>query len=84
MPLYEFWSIDPARQLKKYTSGSICINKSFYHLGITHGVKKSTLSDANENRDWRIYADYAQILIKQCRQLMSTFNSTEIDLAHSP
>mgnify|MGYP002641298612 CR=1 FL=1 len=40
-----------------------------YHMGIRGKVSKSTLSDANENRDWRIYADFAQILIHHARHL---------------
>ena len=40
-----------------------------YHLGLTKGVRKSTLADANETRDWRIYAEFAQVLIKQARHL---------------
>ena len=34
-----------------------------YHMGIRGRVARSTLADANETRDWRIYADFAQILI---------------------
>jgi hypothetical protein len=40
-----------------------------YHLGFTKGVSKSTLADANEQRDWRIYADLAQVLIRKARQM---------------
>ena len=40
-----------------------------YHMGITTNVSKSTLADANENRDWRIYADFAQVLISEARSL---------------
>lgn len=40
-----------------------------YHMGIRGPVSRSTLADANDNRDWRIYADFAQILIHQARQL---------------
>ena len=40
-----------------------------YHLGIRSPVKRSTLADANERRDWRIYADFAQRLITQARAL---------------
>lgn len=40
-----------------------------YHLGIRSAVKRSTLADANERRDWRIYADIAQRLIAQARDL---------------
>jgi hypothetical protein len=39
-----------------------------YHLGIRGRVSRSTLSDANERRDWRIYADFAQILIHRARE----------------
>ena len=38
-------------------------------MGIRGKVSKSTLADANEKRDWRIYSDFAQILIHQARQL---------------
>jgi len=40
-----------------------------YHMGIRGKVSRSTLADANENRDWRIYADFAQVLINEARQL---------------
>ncbi len=40
-----------------------------YHLGIRTPVKRSTLADANERRDWRIYADLAQRLMTQARVL---------------
>lgn len=40
-----------------------------YHMGIRGRVSRSTLADANENRDWRIYADFAQILIATARDL---------------
>jgi hypothetical protein len=40
-----------------------------YHLGIRGRVSRSTLANANETRDWRIYADLAQVLICTARQL---------------
>ena len=40
-----------------------------YHMGIHSSVSRSTLADANEARDWRIYADFAQALIGIARQL---------------
>lgn len=40
-----------------------------YHMGIRGKIAKSTMADANETRDWRIYADFAQVLIKTARQL---------------
>ncbi|MCP3688654.1 MAG: IS4 family transposase [Gammaproteobacteria bacterium] len=40
-----------------------------YHMGIRSNVARSTLADANEKRDWRIYADFAQSLIQTARRL---------------
>ena len=40
-----------------------------YHMGIRSPVKRSTLADASERRDWRIYAEFAQTLIAQARKL---------------
>ena len=40
-----------------------------YHLGIRSRVRRSTLADANETRDWRIFADLAQVLIQTARDL---------------
>src|SRR6266853_6175713 len=40
-----------------------------YHMGFRGNVARSTLADANESRDWRIYADFAQVLISAARPL---------------
>jgi hypothetical protein len=40
-----------------------------YHMGLRRRVARSTLADANESRDWRIYADFAQVLIGIARPL---------------
>ncbi len=40
-----------------------------YHMGIRGGVSLNNLSNANMNRDWRIYADFAQVLINIARKL---------------
>ena len=40
-----------------------------YHMGIRSHIARSTLADANESRDWRIYADFAQILIAEAKTL---------------
>ena len=40
-----------------------------YHMGFREPVRRSTLADANEARDWRIYAEFAHRLIAQARQL---------------
>src|SRR5271163_2509826 len=40
-----------------------------YHMGLPGPIRRSTLADANETRDWRIYAEFAQRLIAQARRL---------------
>ena len=45
------------------------MQSKLYHMGIRSRISKSTLADANENRDWRIYADFAQVLIHIARGL---------------
>lgn len=40
-----------------------------YHLGFQKPVRRSTLAEANEKRNWRIYADFAKILIKKARKV---------------
>jgi len=40
-----------------------------YHMGLRQEIKRSTLADANEARDWRIHAEFAQRLIGQARKL---------------
>jgi len=40
-----------------------------YHAGIRQPTSRSTLADANEKRDWRIFADFAQVLIQQATTL---------------
>ena len=43
--------------------------EKLYHLGIRGRISRSTLAEANEKRDWRMYADFCQILISQARSL---------------
>ena len=43
--------------------------EKLYHLGIRGRISQSTLAEANEKRDWRMYADFCQILISQARSL---------------
>jgi hypothetical protein len=45
------------------------VQPKLYHMGIRSRVSRSTLADANEKRDWRIYADFAQILIAEAKNL---------------
>jgi IS4 transposase len=50
------------------------VREKLYHLGIRGNVSRSTLADANEKRDWRIYSDFAQMLIHEARQLYADDN----------
>lgn len=72
------------------------LQPKLYHTGIRSKVARSTLAEANENRDWQIYADFAQVLIERARGLYSedefgtvldqaayVFDSTTIDLCLS-
>ncbi len=45
------------------------LGRKLYHMGFRGRVARSTLADANEQRDWRIYADFAQVLISIARPL---------------
>ena len=40
-----------------------------YSMGLRHAVHRSTLADANESRDWRIWCDIAALLIRRARKL---------------
>jgi Domain of unknown function (DUF4372)/Transposase DDE domain len=50
-----------------------------YHMGFRHPIKRSSLAEANETRHWRIYAEFAQRLIAQARQLYAN-DSVGIEL----
>jgi len=43
--------------------------EKLYHLGIRGRISRSTIAEANEKRDWRMYADFCQIMISQARSL---------------
>jgi Domain of unknown function (DUF4372)/Transposase DDE domain len=53
-----------------------------YHMGFREPVRRATLADANEARDWRIYAEFAQRLIRRARKLYA-HDSFGIELDHS-
>ncbi len=54
--------------------------KKLYHLGIKQNVNQSTLSRANEKRDWRIFADFGETLIKLVRPLYSKISIPNVDI----
>ena len=45
------------------------MHNKLYHMGIRGNIARNNLARANETRDWRIYADFAQVLIHQARKL---------------
>ena len=55
-----------------------------YHLGIRGNIARSTLADANEQRDWRIHADFALRLIQTARKLSTNdhFDRFQIHTQH--
>ncbi len=57
--------------------------QKLYHLGIGEAVVKSTLSKANENRDWRIYADLAMLLISEAKKLYINDSELEVNLSNN-
>lgn len=58
------------------------VSKKLYHSGIKKPVARNTLAKANERRNWRIYADFAQVLAKEARQLYAQENAFLNDLDH--
>lgn len=64
----------------------ICLraNKTkLYHLGIGQAISKSTLSKANENRNWRIYQDFALILIDHAKKLYDGDSQLDVDIKNN-
>jgi hypothetical protein len=60
----------------------VCLSaqgEKLYHMGFRKAVRRSTLADANERRDWRLFADFAQVLIRQARALYAS-DALQIDL----
>jgi hypothetical protein len=53
-----------------------------YHMGFRQPIARSTLADANDRRDWRIYADVAHGLIRQARRLYAT-DPLDVDLSET-
>lgn len=56
------------------------ISTKLYHSGVKSKVRKSTLADANEKRDWRIYAEFAQLLVQEARKLYKEDNAFSVDI----
>jgi len=54
-----------------------------YAMGFRAAVKRSTLADANESRDWRIWSDLAAVLIRRARKLYASESALGLDLANT-
>jgi hypothetical protein len=54
--------------------------QKLYHLGIKQNVNQSTLSRANERRDWRIFADFGEYLINKVRPLYANIPVPNVDI----
>ena len=66
--------------LRDIESCLTAFSSKLYHSGIKQPVSRSTLAEANENRDWRIYADFAQVLIREARNLYKQDNEFTLDI----
>ena len=66
--------------LRDIESCLTAFSHKLYHSGINQPVPRSTLAEANENRDWRIYADFAQVLIREARQLYKQDNEFALEI----
>jgi hypothetical protein len=77
LPTYEqflvmaFAQLTYRESLRDITTCLGAVGPKLYHSGIRQTVARSTLADANEKRDWRIFADFAHILIEQASALYS-------------
>jgi len=88
-----FAQLTGRESLRDIEAGLRALQPKLYHLGFRGRMARNTLAHANERRDWRIYADLAQVLIRQVRPLYASedfgaeldqtayaFDSTTIDL----
>lgn len=91
-----FAQLTSRESLRDIEVGLGALRGKLYHCGLSGPVKRSTLANANETRDWRIYQDFAQSLIRIARPLYAqselaneldatayAFDSTTIDLCLS-
>jgi hypothetical protein len=91
-----FAQLSYRRSLRDIEACLRAMQPRLYHMGFRGQVSRNTLAHANEKRDWRIYADLAQVLIRQARllyaqdefgveldQIAYALDSTTIDLCLS-
>jgi len=76
--LYGFRPANLPRSLRDIEACLRANQTKLYHMGIRGRVSRNTLANANSVRDWRIYADFAHLLINQARAL---YRNDEFSLA---
>ncbi len=75
-----FAQLTRRESLRDIESCMNAIPEKLYHAGFRQLIKRSTLADANETRDYRIFEEYAQVLIKTARELYHADNDFKVDL----
>ena len=68
--------------LRDITTCLEAVSSKLYHAGFRSPVSRSTLADANRVHDWRIYADFAQVLIRRARHLYAS-EPLSVELKHT-
>lgn len=58
-------------------------SQKLYHIGIGEIISKSTLSKANENRNWHIYADLAKLLMREAKRLYLKDSDLDIEIRNN-
>lgn len=75
-----FGQLASRESLRDVVASLKCRSNLLYHMGFRGKIRRSTLADANEKRDWRIYHDFAMLLITKARVLYRDEPlSTELD-----
>ena len=69
-----FAQLTGRRSLRDIEASLAAQRHKLYHMGFSHPVKRNTLANANKNRDWHIYRDFAYALIDSARPLYASDN----------
>jgi hypothetical protein len=75
-----FAQLTARESLRDIENSLTAFSSKLYHSGLRSATAKSTLAEANEKRNWKIYADYAQVLIKQARPLYADDPNFRLDI----
>lgn len=69
IPMHGICTINLPRKFKRYRSLSLHCTKKLYHMGFRGNISRCNIANANESRNWRIYADFALTLINTARKM---------------